>query len=502
MAAVRRRGGASPCSSCPATAARTSRSARLRGRRSTRRATPPSTSTRSPAASAQRQTRLTATSCSRRRRRSAPRRRGGAAGRGRRADCSWRTRWARWLPSRPSARRPRAACRCSPRRSALAAPLRRPPLACSASLDRVYAGLREAARQPAMPTAAAVASLWAPGDWRRASAPPTRTLRVAAGALRARCADGCASRRLGRRRPPVHPLVPAARRRRSRARSPRSRWRSRTKRTRRRLPVSERAALLRRALLLAPDDADDADDADDRRAVRPARALCGKVRRQRVAVPRLGAVRGARERGGRGGEAALAARLADAHAAGVAARAPRRRGACGCSCSLRRARRGAPRDAICALRYSAAACIFLAALAYGGGARVTLGLTAAAAIERRRPRGGAPFCAAPRPLARRARRPQRRRRSWPSPSRRSRSRTALFGWRSPPSARSWQLERRRRRSPSLPRSRSCPRPRRVGPELRRAPRRVRGCEEMERRRAAPRLPPAAHAPARRRAAPS
>ena len=58
----------------------------------------------------------------------------------------------------------------------LAAPLRRPPLACSASLDRVYAGLREAARQPAMPTAAAVASLWAARRLAdEASAPPTRT---------------------------------------------------------------------------------------------------------------------------------------------------------------------------------------------------------------------------------------------------------------------------------------------------------------------------------------
>ena len=148
------------------------------------------------------------------------------------------------------------------------------------------------------------------------------------------------------------------------------------------------------------------------------------------------------------------------------------------------------------LRYAAAACIFLAALAYGGGARVTLGLTAAAAISAGA-RAGRRLCAAPRRWLGGSAAATSPSHAWHSPSRRSRSRTAPFGWRSPPSARSWQGARRRR-SPSLPRSRSPPASPH-GPEPRRAPRRVRGCEEMERRRAAPRLPPAAHAPARRRA---
>ena len=441
----------------PGHGGRTSRSARLRGRRSTRRATPPSTSTRSPAASASRVRRRPPA----RRRRDPHRGDGGAAGRGRRADCDLGALDGA-VAALEAERRPRAACRCSPRRSS------RSPRRCAGRRSRArrrsiaYAGLRDAARQPAMPTAAAV---------RRSGRPAI-------------------GRRAARRRSEQH-------RRRRRSRSPRRwmrfptsggadhqsiLWCKQLAVTLARAFASLAVALdqahpaplpsqtrrpLRRALLLAPDDGDD--DADDNCARCVPYAHCAEKcvdnawpcpEWERCVARGSEAVEAERRRSLRGSLTLtlLASPLG-----------PRRCGACAAP-----ARCGAARRGRLATRYAAAVCgggvHLLAALAYGGGARVTLGLTAAAAISAGARAGGA-LCAAPRrwlgglggrnvAVARVA-----------SPSRRSRrARLHLGGGRRRRRGRGRERGGAARRRCALALARS----RRVDPELRRAPWRVRG----------------------------
>ena len=272
----------------------------------------------------------------------------------------------------------------------LAAPLRRPPLACSASLDRVYAGLREAARQPAMPTAAAVASFWAPGDWQTSERAADPNSTVAAGALAlAAPMDALPDVWVGADHQSILWCKQLAT---TLARAFASLAVALDQAHPAPLPVSERAALLRRALLLDPDDGDDADD-NCARCVPYAHCAEKCVDNawpcpdwERCVARGSEAVEAERRRSLRGSLtltllASPLEPLADAARVLLLLAAARP----GADASRRDVR----------LRYAAAACIFLAALAYGGGARVTLGLTAAAAISAGARAGGA-LCAAPR----------------------------------------------------------------------------------------------------------